>query len=439
MKIKRKNRWLAVILSTLLMMSLTGIAEGGDVAITNATIVTVSGETIENGTLIIAGDKIHDLGQNVSIPAGMEVIDATGLFVYPGMIDCATGLGLYEVGAVAATVDAREMGTYNAHIQASVAINAYTVHIPLTRVNGITAALVVPGGGVITGQSALINLNGWTPAEMIVKAPAAIHVEFPRLPREDGRRRRGQQQETGAKGKERTEKQIGELIQVFHNAKRYADTWDAYKAAPKAPAPATDLMLEAMVPVIKGELPVIISVDVEKDIANAIEFVDSMKVKAIFAGVNQGWKVAPLLAKKKIPVIVGSVLRSPGSKDPYDANYANAAALHKAGVKLAFMTQSAPDVRSLPYHAGTAAAFGLPKEAALKALTINAAEILGAGDLMGSLEKGKLANVIITDGDPLEMRTNVKQVFIAGEKIPMTSKHVELYEKFRKRPPVKKE
>ena len=405
---------------------------GGSYAIRNATIIPVTGPEIVGGTLVIEGEKITAIGRDVPVPQGAEVIDAAGLYVYPGMIDGGTALGLMEVYSVPATVDIYEVGTYKPHIKALVAVNPHSVHIPISRVNGITSAVVSPGGGVISGQFAILNLNGWTPEEMAIKASAGIAINFPRLPREDGRRQRpGQQQQEG--GKERTEKQIKELTELFHKAGRYAATWEAYDPKNKQPAPDKDLILEALVPVVKGELPAIIAVNAEQDIKNAVEFVDSLGIKAIFQGVTDGWKAAKLLKKHDIPCFVGPVLSLPGNKDPYDARYANAAALHKAGVKVAIISGSVPDVRNLPYMAGTASAFGLPREEALKAVTINPAEILGVSDLIGSLEVGKMANVIITDGDPLQMRTHVKQVFIAGEKISMESKHTKSYEKFRKR------
>lgn len=437
MPIKIQRTIVLILLGSAVAMGAFG-AESGKVAIRNATIVTVTGETIQNGTLVIENGKIAALGTDVAIPMDTEVIDGTGLFVYPGMIDAATSLGLYEVGSVSATVDAYEIGTYLPHVRADVALNPHSVHIPITRVNGITSALVMPGGGIISGQCALINLRGWTPEEMVLKSPVAIGINFPRLPREDERQRE-QPPATQEKdsGKERTQKQIKELREVFEKAKRYAEKWDAYTKTPRPPAPDKDLMLEALVPVVKKTLPVIISVNAEQDIKNAVAFVDTLDIKAIFMGVTDGWKVAPLLKQKNIPVLVGPVLSTPGSKDPYDARYANAAVLSKAGVKIAFLTGSAPDVRSLPYHAGTAAAYGLPKEEALKAVTINPAQIFGVADKIGSLEVGKLANVIVTDGDPLQMLTQVKHVFICGEKIPMESKHKELYEKFRSRPSVK--
>jgi len=428
-----------LVLAAIYSLGLPQLILGGNYAIKNATIVTVTGPELENGTLVIEGNKITAIGKNVEIPGDAVVIDAKGLFVYPGLIDASTSLGLSEVGAVAATQDVYELGTYNSHIKAIVAINPHSVHIPISRVNGITSAVVVPGGGIISGQCAFINLNGWTPEEMALKAPVGISISFPRMPREStfGRRRESSPQEL-SKAKKRAEKQLNDLKDVFKKAKRYAAKWEEFSTSKKPPAPDKELMLHALIPVIKKELPVVISVRAEEDIKNAVEFVKELDLKAIFQGVDDGWKVASLLSKNNIPVLVGPVLRLPGPKDPYDARYANAKVLSKAGVKIAFITRSAPDVRNLPYHAGTAAAFGLPKEEALKAITIYPAEIFGVADKIGSLEQGKLANVIVTDGDPLEMLTQVKHLFIAGEKIPLESKHTKLYEKFRKRPAINK-
>ena len=418
----------------IIILSMGALSFAGTTAIVNGTIVPVTSEAIPGGILLMEDEAIVAMGGNdIEIPEGAEVIDATGLFVYPGMIDAYGNLGLYEVGSVPATRDGTEMGTYNPHIKAVVAINPHTVHIPIARMNGITSQLVAPSGGVISGQCALINLNGWSHVEMTVKAPAAMRVEFPTMPNDRSRRRgRGQSQQEATK--ERTEKQIRALQEVFADARQYAEAWEAYESSKNGFPPDRDLMLEAMIPVLKKELPLIISVNWEEDIKNAVAFVDSMNVLAIFQGVNDGWKTASLLAEHDIPVIVGPVLRSPGAKDPYDARYANAGVLNRAGVKIAFFVGSAAEARSLPYQAGFSSAFGLAKEEALKAVTIYPAEMLGVDDRLGSLEVGKQADVMVTDGDPLEMRTEVKYLFIAGKSVDMTSKHKALYEKFINRP-----
>lgn len=405
----------------------------GTTAVINGTIVPVTSGMIPGGILLMEDETIVAMGPDVAIPEGAEVIDAEGWFVYPGMIDAFGSLGLYEIGSVPATVDDTEMGTYNPHIRASVAINPHSVHIPITRMNGITSQLVAPDGGVISGQCALIHLNGWSHEEMIVKDPAAIRVEFPMMPN-DRSRRRGREQPREKATAERTERQIDGLREVFADARRYAEAREAYDRSKEGFPPDRDPVLEALIPVIEKKLPLILSVDWEADIENAVAFVDSMDVLAIFQGVSEGWKTASLLAEHDIPVIVGPVLRSPGERDPYDARYANAGILSRAGVKIAFYVGSAADARSLPYQAGFSAAFGLPKEEALKAVTIYPAEMLGIDDRLGSLEAGKQADVIVTDGDPLEMRTEVKHLFIAGEKVDLTSKHRALFEKFMNRP-----
>lgn len=436
-----RNKFLSKSILFLILLLLIQIhsndAIGKTYAIKNATIVTVTNGILENGIIVIEGTKISAIGTNITIPASAEVIDAGGLYVYPGMINAGSNLGLTEVGAVTPTNDYSEIGPFNPHIKATVAVNPHSVHIPITRVNGITSALILPGGGTISGQCAVLNLSGWTIDDMVVADPVGICVNFPHVPTKEELERRQQrpgQQKPSTSAIERAEKQIKDLKEVFLKAKRYAANWKKYKTINKPPAPNKDLMLEALIPVIQKELPVVISVNSENDIKNAVTFVEDLEIKAIFQGVVEGWKVAKLINKSHIPVLVGPILRTPGSRDPYDAPFANAAILSKAGVKIGFLTGSAADARNLPYHVGTASAFGLPKEEALKAVTIYPAEILGVSDKIGSLEKGKLANIIITDGDPLEMRTQVKYVFIAGEKISLQSKHTELYEKFKIRP-----
>ena len=423
-----------IVLLILSFISLSSVISADDgYALVNATIIPVTGNVIENGTLIIKGNQIVDVGRNVDVPPGTKEIDCSGLYVYPGMINAMSTLGLSEIGAVPVTNDANEVGTYNAHLKAIVAVNVHSVHIPITRVNGITTALVVPRGGIISGQSVLLNLAGWTPEEMSLKSPAAIHINFPQTSERTQRRSDTSSGSTEDASK-RVQKQRGELMEVFERAKVYAKAWQFFKDNPQSTAPERDLTLEALVPVVQGELPVIIHVNRDKDIKSAVEFAEKLSLKYILAGVTDGWKIADYLAEKNAPVLFGSVIGMPDSKEPYDTRYASAGIMHDAGVKVAIYNDGYADVRSLPYHAGTAAAFGLPKEEALKAVTIYPAQILGVDDKIGSLEIGKLANIVIADGDILEMRTKIKHLFINGENISLESKHTKLYEKFRARP-----
>jgi imidazolonepropionase-like amidohydrolase len=406
-------------------------------AIRNVRIITVTGPVIESGTVVIANGKIAAVGANAPVPSGAKVIDGKGLSVYPGMIDADTEIGLTEIGSVAGSVDTNEIGDNNANIHVDVAIRPDSSHIAVTRVNGITTALTAPRGGLIAGQSAIVNLDGWTPREMILKSPAAMHINWP------GGGGGGRGGEFGGFGQQRSvtelrreqDRQIENLKKILRDASAYGDAKDARAKDPSLPKQAVDLKLEALIPVVRGLMPVVINVSLERDIKAAIAFVGEMKLKAIISGGIEAYKVAELLKARNIPVIVGPVLRMPLKEDdPYDAAFTNAGLLSKAGVKIAFQTNDSAYSRNLPYHAGMAAAFGLPKEEALKAVTIYAAEILGIADRVGSIEQGKIANLIVTDGDPLEIRTQIKHVFINGRDIPLTSRHTELYEKYKARP-----
>jgi imidazolonepropionase-like amidohydrolase len=403
-------------------------------AIRNARIVTVTGPVIENGTVVISGGKITAVGSNASVPSGAKVIDGTGLSVYPGLIDSGTQIGLTEISSVAGSVDTGEIGENNANIHVDVAIHPDSSHIAVTRVNGITTALTAPRGGTIAGQSALINLDGWVPRDMVLKSPVAMHIIWP------GGLGQGfefgaPQQRNFTELRREQDRRIEEIKKIFQDAKAYADAKDARGKDPNLPRMPVDLKLEALVPVVRGQIPIIVSANVERDIRKAIQLADELKVKMILSGGIEAWRVADQLKAKNIPVIVGPIYRMPNREDDaYDAAFANPGLLSKAGVKIAFETQSSAESRDLPYHAGIASAFGLPKEEALKAVTIYPAEIFGVADKIGSIETGKIANVLVTDGDPLEIRTQIKYLFINGHQVPLTSRHTELYEHYKARP-----
>ncbi len=409
---------------------------GDSYAIRNVRIITVTGPVIDNGTVVIANGRIAAVGANASVPSGAKVIEGKGLSVYPGMIDSDTEIGLTEIGSVAGSVDTNEIGDNNANIHVDVAIHPDSSHIAVTRVNGVTSALTAPRGGLIAGQSAFLNLDGWTPREMVLKSPVAMHINWP-----GGGGGRGFGGEFGGQRRSATElrreqeKQIESLKKILRDAAAYGDAKDARAKDPSLPKQNVDLKLEALIPVVRGQMPVVINANLERDLKGAIAFVAEMKLKAIISGGAEAYRVADLLKAKNIPVLVGPVLRMPvRADDPYDAAFTNAGLLSKAGVKIAFETNDSAYSRNLPYHAGMAAAFGLPKEEALKAVTIYPAEIFGIADRVGSIEQGKIANLIVTDGDPLEIRTQIKHVFINGRDIPLTSRHTELYEKYKARP-----
>jgi imidazolonepropionase-like amidohydrolase len=412
-------------------------ADNGAYAIRNARIVTVTNGVIERGTVVIKNGKIEAVGANVAVPRDAKVIDATGLAVYPGLIDSNTALGLTEVGQGApGTVDTTEIGDFNANAKALTAVNPHSELIPVARMNGVTTALTCPRGGIISGQCALLNLDGWTQHEMNLRAPAALQLNYPVAG--FGGRGGGFAAIFGQPGDQQRQqrtRQIENLTKRLEDAQAYAQAREAAARDKNLPARTIDLGMEAMIPVLKGEVPVFISANGEREIRGALELADKYKLKVIISGGDNAIKLATQLKEKNIPVVLGSTLELPNSEDaPYDQPFARAAELHKAGVKFAFSTSDAAYVRLLPYHAGTAAAFGLPKEEALKSVTIYPAQIFGVDKLVGSIEAGKLANLVITDGDILEFRTKVKQMFINGRPVDLSNKHSRLYEKFKDRP-----
>ncbi len=410
----------------------------GTYAIRNARIVTVTNGVIEKGTVLLKDGKIAAVGATVTVPKDAKVIDATGLSVYPGLIDSATILGLSEVGQGApGTVDTTEMGEFNPNMKALSALYPHSELIPVARMNGVTTALTCPRGGIISGQCAMINLDGWTQHEMKLAAPVAMQMNYP-VPGFGGGRGGGFGAIFGQPGeaqRQARDRQVEALRKKLDDAIAYRKAKEATAADPTLPARTVDLGLEALLPVLKGDVPVIINASGEKEIKGAIELAEKYKLRLIIGGGDDALKVAKELKEKNIPVILDGILSLPSGEDsPYDEPFARPGQLHQAGVKFAFSTGEGTNVRLLPYHAGTAAAFGLPKEEALKGVTIYPAQIFGVDKLVGSIEAGKLGNLVITDGDILEHRTRVKQMFIAGRPVDMSNKHTRLYEKFKDRP-----
>lgn len=381
-----------------------------------------------------ADGVITAIGTDVAIPAGATVIDGTGLSVYPGMIDSGSSVGLIETDSVPGTVDTSELGELNPNAQAAVAINPHSELIPVTRVSGVTHVVSTPEGGIISGQSALIQLAGWTPSEMVVKTPVAMNIRFPRIrsaPLVDA-----PLDEDAEKERTKTYKRdLDRLRDLFRDALAYARAAAARTSDPKVRRFDRDLVLEALVPVVEGRVPVVMHANLARDIKAALEFGDEFELKVILSGAQDIARILPDIKRRNIPVLLGPILALPAREDdPYDLLFTNAKTLYDNGIRFAIQTSDAHNTRNLPYHAASCAAFGLPQDEALKAITIYPAQIFGVADRLGSLEVGKQANVIITDGDPLEIRTNVKRVFIAGQDISMDSRHTLLYEKFEKRP-----
>jgi imidazolonepropionase-like amidohydrolase len=411
---------------------LTGLNGKGKYAIVGATVHPVSEAPFNNCAVLIAEGKITSILKNldkkdVQFPSGTKVLDASGLHLYPGMIDAGTVLGLTEFGSVKESHDFAEGGDFQPDLRASTGINPDSELIPVTRANGVTTVLTRPIGTIIAGQGALINLNGWTPKEMTILDPVCLSVEFPAasaLATGDpsmpavGR----------AIARKQREERIRRLKELFQQAVAHDD---ARKQNPDLPG---NPRLEALAPYVRGEKPVIIQANRKQEILDTLKLAEELKVKVIISGAIDSWKVADELKAKQVPVILGPVMTMPAETyDRYDAPFACAAKLHEAGVKFCFRSAGTTNTRNLPYEAAMATSYGLPPDEALKAVTLYPAQILGVADQLGSIEAGKRANLVLTNGDMLQASTQVQAIFIDGRPLEPSSKHTKLYERYRER------
>lgn len=401
-------------------------AKTGVFALTNASVQTVTNGVITNGTVVISGGKITDVGTGITPPAGATVIDCSGLWIYPGMIDGGTHLGLLEIGQIAQASDERESGEIIPQMKALTAINPNSAVIPVTRVSGVTTVLTVPDGGLMPGTAALVNLHGYVPDQMYAGFEGVV-LNFPNTARRGFNDRRSDEDMKKAQ-----EKALALLNDTWEKAVQYSKIDSASKGKydyyPQ---------MQALVPVVRGERTLIIEANAAKDITAALKWIAEKKLKkVILSGVAEGWRVADQIAKAGVPVVTGPVLAIPSREyDRYDKAYANAGLMKKAGVKVALRTNETENVRNLPYHAGFAATYGMGAEDALKAVTIVPAEIFGVAAQMGSIEKGKDATLFVSDGDPFETKTQIKNVFINGWQMPMVSRQTLLYDEFLQREP----
>ncbi len=395
----------------------------GKFLLQNATVVTITNGVLENTSVLVADGIIQEVGANISAD-GAEVIDCSGMYIYPGMIDSGTRLGLAEVSSVAETVDFAEVGNVTPNMQALTAVNPNAEAIPVTRVSGVTTVLTKPNGGLFPGTAALINLNGYTPDQMYAGFKGVI-MNFP------SSGRRGRYDRRSDEDIEKASKEaMKEADELWEKAKSYGEMMK--NGAELEYYPEMDQLSK----VISGEITLLIEVNAAKDIQKAIEWVEGKDAKVIFTGVAEGWRVAEEIAEAGIPVVTGPVQALPSREsDRYDTPYANAGKLAKAGVKVALRTDEIENVRNLPFHAAYAAAYGLGKEEAWKAVTINPAEIFGLDDKLGSIEEGKIANLIVSTDDPFETRAEIMHVFIQGYRIPLSNRHIRLYQEFLERSP----
>jgi phosphoglycolate phosphatase-like HAD superfamily hydrolase len=353
------------------------------------------------------------------------------------MIDAGTNMGLVEIPQGASgTVDTSEVGDFNPNARAIIAVSPYSAHIAVTRVEGITSTVSAPTGGLISGQATLINLLGTSPKEMAVVPNAGLVINYPRLGGGGGGGFGGfQQQFNLADALTNSERQLEQIRKMLRDGEAYGRSQDAYAKDSSLPRPNRDVVLEALVPYVRGLQPVIFRASREAEIRGAIRFAEEMKLKPIILGGDDAWKIASFLKEKNVPVILTGIFSLPSREDdPYDVMYEAPAKLQQAGVRFAISTGDAgAEVRNLPLYAGMASAFGLSKADALKAVTLNPAQIMNVGDRLGSIEVGKMANIVVTDGDMLEIRTKIKYLFIDGRNVTLNSRHTDLNDAFKNR------
>lgn len=396
-------------------------ARSGKFALTNAKIYTVTNGVIENGTIIINNGIIEEVGADISIPNDAEVINYDNREIYPGMIDSGTKLGLQEIGSIAEAKDFQESGDIKPHMQALTAVNPNSTAIPVTRVSGVTTALTMPSGGVLPGTAATINLFGYTPDQMYAGSKGVV-MNFPTA--------QARWRQTEEQAKKARDEALKKANDAWDKAELFADIQNSDDARyyPE---------MEALAKVVTGEQLLYLEVNAADDILSAIDWIKKRGYQnVVLTGVAEGWRVAEQIANANLPVITGPMLALPTRQsDQYDIAYANPGIMHKAGVKVAIRTNDTENSRNLPYNAGFAAAYGMGREAALEAVTINAAQIMGISDKLGSIEKGKIANLFVSTGDPFETSSQIENVFIDGYLIPMKSIQTDLYDEFLNRVP----
>ena len=433
-------RFAATLLGAGLLIASAVHAE--TILLTGATIHTVSGSTLAQGEVLIQDGKIKgvfdaSLPTRAIVPADATKIDLKGFHLYPGMIALNTELGLVEINAVRSTRDDREVGEFTPELQSWLAVNPDSELLPVARANGVGYFEPAPAGAMVAGQSGLVALHGWTSEQMTVKKSIALHVYWPDAGLDTTPKERARNKEKWKslddQNKERREK-LKTLDDFFQEACAYAKARAAAKdTAGFAVVPAW----EAMLSVVRGEVPITVHADEARQIRAAVKWAETNQFKIILAEARDAWKVASLLASNNIPVIYNHMFTQPPTDaNAYDVQYAAPNVLSQAGVKVVMGLSSYRGslVKNLPYEAAQGVAFGWAAEEALKAITLYPAQVAGVADRLGSIETGKDATLFVCDGDILDIRTNVKRMWIAGKEVSLDSRHTRLYEKYKNRP-----
>ena len=391
------------------------------IAITGGTVYPVSGPKIEHATVLIRDGRIAAVGTGVAIPADATRIDAAGKWVTPGFIDGGGQMGLVEIGAVGGTREGRVQGdTIAAAFNVAEGLNPASQLIPVTRIEGITTTLASPSGNLVSGQAVLIDLDGATIEQMLVKSPVGIVADLSEGAKDEGGGSRAAVAQR--------------LRTVFRDALEYERRRVDFSRAQIEPLAASEADLEALLPVLHAQVPLIAIANRRSDIETALRLAREFKLRLILAGAQEAWEVAGDIAAAGVPVLVQPLDNIP-SYDALGVRYENAAVLARAGVKIALLETDSHNSRNLRQQAGNAVSYGLPWDQALRAVTLTPAEVFGVADRYGSIEVGKVANVVVWSGDPFEFSTGVEHVYIRGREIPLTSRQTELFERYRHLPP----
>lgn len=418
-------------ITAVVLALLAGLPAGAQtIAITGGRVLTVSHGVIENGTVLVENGKIAVVGPNLKVPRGAQVVDARGKVVMPGMFDAGDKLGTVEIPAVRITVDSTEYtGPLQPQLRVLDALNPESENILVTRAAGITNAVSTPAdGNLIGGQSAVIQLDGSTVGEMVVKSPAALHISLGETSKL-----------TYGPKNHAPETRMGEMAmlrQEFLKAQHYKQVQDAYaqkQGGKKTAPPARDLKMDAMVAALEGKIPVVAHAERVSDIENALRLADEFHFRVILAGAASAWRIADQLAARKIPVIVGPILEEPEHLESMDVRLDNAARLYKAGVPIAIQTTGDNEVRNLPFEVEYAISYGLPEDAAIAAVTLDPARFFGVDNRLGSIDQGKDANLVVLDGTPFRVKTHVVTELIDGKIVDLSNHQTRLYEFYKKK------
>ncbi len=408
-----------------------GAAQSRPIALVGGTIHPAEGPAVPNGTLLFDSGRIVALGTDVALPQHVLTIDVTGKHIYPGLFDAYTQLGLVEIPAVRATRDVSETGAINPNVRAVVSVNPDSELIPVTRSGGVLTALAAPSGGLISGRAAVIHLDGWTWEDMALRADAAMIAHWPAtFPVRSWLERTPPRVQIDERNR-----RIDQLRKAFADARAYQAARESQGTAGAAPL-SVDVRWEAMLPVLRGELPLLVSADDVQQIQSAVAFAQREQIKLLVVGGYDAPLCADLLREHDVGVIVEGVHRLPlRDHEAYDAPFTLPARLHEAGVRFCISGKEDHygNVRNLPYHAATAAAYGLPAEEALRAITLYPAQLLGVADRTGSLTVGKDATLLVADGDILEVTTRVERAYIQGREVDLRDKQKLLWEKYQER------